>query len=379
MANKILGLLLSYTTFAAFRFSSSVAIPEISKEFELKSIEIGLIFTIMFLFMAITMALVGKLSLRFGENKITFYGSLIVALSILAFYFTPSYISLLIFSALLGFGNGLMVPSVYSTLGQWKPKFRGLMLGLANTVYSIGGIAGSMITGLTTIIYGWRFSFLTYGLFGLAAPLLLFNPSFNSKVKTLRPKISYSSLFKRKSFLKAYIGVFFANIPFLIIVTWYPLYLEDIGVSIPEIGLTFTLFSLFGAIGSLFIGGISDRFSKDKTILLTALIAAISSIYFVIAPHELIVVFFLSSVLGFTNFAFWPLFLSLAQSSVSKEESIAATGLIQNSAIIAAMIAPVAIGALIPLLSLKLSLLISVPLTLLLTMLTILLLKDDKS
>jgi OFA family oxalate/formate antiporter-like MFS transporter len=324
------------------------------------------------------MALVGKIVERIGEEKVPAYGSLIFTLSLFSFWFSSSYSILLLSAAFIGFGNGLLTPSAYSSLGEWKPRFRGFMLGFANTIYGLGGIAGSFIAGFTALRFGWRFAFLIYAVIGLIGAILLLKSSIKKSYQKIRLKISYKSLFKKKGVLKAYIGIFLANISFVAILSWYPIYLESLGINVELIGILFALFAVFGSIGSMVIGALSDKFNKDFVISITAIIAAITSIYYVIKVHNIITLLFLSSVLGFTNFPFWALFISIAQSVVRKEESIAVTGLIQNSAIIAAMLAPIIIGALSILLALKLALLIFIPLSLFLTVLITLLLPSKE-
>lgn len=364
---RILAVLISYIAFAMFRFSLSVAIPEVVKEFNLTSIETGLVFSIVFLIMAFSMASVGKTIEKIGEEKVPAYSSLIFSLALFSFWFSPSYQILLLSAAFIGFGNGFFIPAAYASLGEWKPKFRGFMLGFANTIYGLGGIIGSSITGFTALRFGWRFSFLIYAIIGMIGTILLIKSSITTKYERAKIKISYKSLFKKKGVLKAYIGIFLANISFVAVLSWYPIYLKGLGINVEVIGILFTLFAVFGSIGSMVLGAISDKFNKDAVIVITIIIATLTSIYYIIQLHSLILLLLLSSILGFTVFPFWALFISIAQSIVKKEERVAVTGLIQNSAIIAAVLAPIIIGALTTFLPLKLVLLFFVPLSLILS------------
>jgi len=369
MQKTILALLLSYTIFGTFRFSTSVILPEIVREFNLSPFETGLIFGMMFLIMAITMASYGKIIISLGEYKTYFLASLILSSSIIFFSLSPLYLFLIFSSALIGLGNGLLTPSLFSSLGRWRPKIRGLLLGLANSLYSIGGILGSLISSLTTLIYGWRFSLLIYGLSSFLPTFLLLKGNIEGSLSDFSLKVSYRRIFKSKIFLRAYFGMFFSNFSFLLIVTWYPIYLESLGFKVNEIGLIFILFAFFGALGSFILGGISDKFNKINLLSIMALVASISSLLFILLPKDLS--FLIISIIGFTLFPFWSIFIALAQSYVKREEGATVTGLLQNSAIIAATLSPLISGAIIPYLSLNLTLLILTPLNFFLTFLII--------
>ena len=68
---------------------------------------------------------------------------------------------------------GILVPSVYSKMGTILPKHRGLLIGISNTIFTIGGFIGSITTALIITSSNWRTPFLLYGIYGLIVLILL--------------------------------------------------------------------------------------------------------------------------------------------------------------------------------------------------------------
>lgn len=107
------------------------------------------------------------------------------------------------------------------------------------------------------------------------------------------------------------------------------------------------------------------------TVSLISLSTAIICFYYTIEPHNPRTYMVLTAIFGLFSFSFWPIFISIAQSAVSRDESIAVTGLVQNASVIGGMLSPTIVGILASMIKLSVALTILTSLPFLAAFLTI--------
>jgi MFS transporter, putative metabolite:H+ symporter len=135
--------------------------PSISKEWGLANSDIGLLFSLTAIGMAIGSYSFGTASDYFGRIRAFQLSVLIFAVGSGASFFANGFISLGCLRVFTGIGIGGLFPVDYAIISEFAPaRKRGLTLGLLATFFPIGSMATAQIAGLIIPAYGWRAMFL---------------------------------------------------------------------------------------------------------------------------------------------------------------------------------------------------------------------------
>nr|MDA8228891.1 MFS transporter [Desulfitobacterium hafniense] len=137
----------------------------IKADFQLTTVQAGLLSSTSFLGMFLGAAIAGMLADRFGR-KIVFQSSMILwgSASFLC-AFSSSVEMLAIGRILLGFGMGIEFPIGQSLVSEFIPaKNRGRYIALLEGFWPIGFIAAGLLAYIILPIGGWRMVFLCEGI-----------------------------------------------------------------------------------------------------------------------------------------------------------------------------------------------------------------------
>jgi len=325
----LLPLILSFLTFSLFRFSLGIATPRIIYELSLNSVQTGFIFSSNLISMAIGMVLVNRL--RLNSFKFFLLSSGTISFSLILLSLSWDYLSLILSVVLMGLGSGLLNPLFFFLMSEVSKSKKGLMLGIGNVIYSLGGILGPPLMAFT--LDKWRYTFLSYGFLALISLILSFKgiPSFKRSSN------------RAKGIFILNVCMFFSNFSFVILISWVPVFLSNM-MDISLVGLSFLFFSLLGAIGSLTMGLLSDKWGRENVFILSNLISSLLSFLYMAKIKEFL--FLQTSLVGFFSVPFWILLTLMAQERT--EERLSATALIQTSALLGGLISPLILGLLLP-------------------------------
>jgi ACS family glucarate transporter-like MFS transporter len=160
------------------RVNISIGGSFIQKEFGLDNIRLGWVFSSFVLGYALFQAPGGRLADRFGPRKILTIATVWWAVFTALFAAIPAGIPFLLATLLatrflLGVGEAMVFPASNRLVAGWIPsQERGLANGLIFAGVGAGaGITPPLIT-LVLLHYGWRWSFWTCAVIGLAAGLV---------------------------------------------------------------------------------------------------------------------------------------------------------------------------------------------------------------
>ncbi len=138
----------------------STAMPRILSDlggFELLS----WVFTIYLLTSTVVTPITGKLSDTYGRKPFMIGGIAIFMIGSIASGLAPSMLVLISARAIQGIGGGMIMASVFSTLGDlFSPAERGKYMGLFTGTFAMASVSGPTIGGLLTDHVGWRWCFL---------------------------------------------------------------------------------------------------------------------------------------------------------------------------------------------------------------------------
>jgi MFS family permease len=87
--------------------------------------------------------LIGKFTKKFGERRVLIIGMALTAVSLLALSYAQPYMALFPVLVVMGFGNGLVNPSISSLISRSAPaNEQGLTLGLSQSLSALARAIG---------------------------------------------------------------------------------------------------------------------------------------------------------------------------------------------------------------------------------------------
>jgi len=150
----------------------SVAIPDISIEYNASIVLVGWVLSIYQLVGTVAAVLIGRISDLLGTKATFLVCAILFTTGSLLVPVAPNIYILILFRLIQSIGGGGMVPVVMSLLSQIFPDNRQRAIGFSMTIFTIGGIIGPSIGGWLVTAWGWRSIFLVNVPFGIIACIL---------------------------------------------------------------------------------------------------------------------------------------------------------------------------------------------------------------
>ena len=131
------------------------------------------------------------------------------------------------------------------------------------------------------------------------------------KIKILQLFIIFSASFAR-------------DILWLALITFMPLYFTEKGITLLNIGMILTAYTLIGGVGGIFAGLISDRMKNKYILILIGLLASTPFIYFIFRSGGVLpIIFFI--ITGFFSISTLPVCIRLSQDIFPSNISLASS------------------------------------------------------
>jgi MFS family permease len=240
------------------------AAPLIQDELALSGSELGMLLSAFFWSYALLQIPIGWLAERRGAQRVLLVGLLLWSCATLLSGFAHSLTALLCLRLLLGAGESAGFPCVSKLLATVMPLNQ---LGRANGVvafgYLFGPAVGTFLGGALITRYGWRATFLVFGLASLAWLLPLGRvrlPSPAALESAGTP--AFGAVLRQRSLWGTSLGHFSGNYTFYFMLTWLPTYLvRERGFSIEAMATVAGQAFLVNALSALAAGWLIDRAS----------------------------------------------------------------------------------------------------------------------
>ncbi len=149
-------------------------LPQYASDFGVSAMAVSAVVSAFGLFRLVFAPLSGRLTQRMGETPVYVVGLIIVAASMFATAYAPTYELLLVFRALGGIGSTFFTVSAMTFLARKAPpQIRGRVAGAYASAFLIGNVAGPLV-GSSLLVFGPRVPFLVYGAALLIAATIVF-------------------------------------------------------------------------------------------------------------------------------------------------------------------------------------------------------------
>lgn len=280
-------LWMGYLLNQADRQVFNTVLPAIRDALSLTDTSVGLIATLFNLAFAVFVPIGGWMGDRFSRKWVVTISVLIFSVATMFTGMAGTFLMLVLLRSIAtGGGEALFGPSNYSILAQYHTDTRARAMSIHQTAYYIGVILAGWLAGLIADKFGWEYSFLVFGGFGLVWGVLMIFRLNNKPVESDSSVISSDSSVissevekspSKPGFLDGFktvittptaltLTIGFSGLIFVItgFMTWVPAYLqEEFGQSQADAGFNSMFWTYVAAfVGVLLAGSLSDRFAR---------------------------------------------------------------------------------------------------------------------
>ncbi|SFL48099.1 MFS transporter [Pelosinus propionicus] len=279
-------MLLSYTAMYLSRSSMSIAGPIMMQEYGWSATQFGLVSTAFFIGYALTMLPAGYLADRFGSGKIMVVGIFLYSIFQFLTPFGATIGLMIVLRAIMGVGQGVILPCNGSLLAQWVPKKES---ATAQGIVMIGTPLGITLTMPLAIYvmhnWNWQMVFYTFAFIG---PIwILLWSQFGKNKPELHPTITKEEIayikadkgpvqlsgeaasvtpkdvFSTPSVWTSALAYFTSNYLFFLFFAWLPTYfVNGRGFTLVKSGYMTMIPYMFAMIAYPLGGIIADRAAK---------------------------------------------------------------------------------------------------------------------
>ena len=279
--STFLAATLGYGMYYVCRLSLNVVKKPIVDEGVFSETELGIIGAVLFFTYAVGKFMNGFLADRSNINRFMSTGLLVTALVNLCLGFVHSFILFAVLWGMSGWFQSMGAASCVVGLSRWfTDKKRGSFYGFWSASHNIGEAMTFIIVASIVSALGWRYGFLGAGLVGLIGALVVWRffhdtpqskglPAVNAPEKKKEMDALETEEFNRaqKAVLRnpaiwiLALSSAFMYISRYAVNSWGVFYLQaEKGYSTLDASFIISISSVFGIVGTMFSGVISDRF-----------------------------------------------------------------------------------------------------------------------
>lgn len=279
--STFLAATLGYGMYYVCRLSLNVVKKPIVDEGVFSETKLGIIGAVLFFTYAVGKFMNGFLADRSNINRFMSTGLLVTALVNLCLGFVHSFILFAVLWGISGWFQSMGAASCVVGLSRWfTDKKRGSFYGFWSASHNIGEAMTFIIVASIVSALGWRYGFLGAGLVGLIGALVVWRffhdtpqskglPAVNAPEKKKEMDALETEEFNRaqKAVLRnpaiwiLALSSAFMYISRYAVNSWGVFYLQaEKGYSTLDASFIISISSVFGIVGTMFSGVISDRF-----------------------------------------------------------------------------------------------------------------------
>jgi MFS family permease len=273
---------------------------------------IGILASLVALFYGWFSLPVGFLADRFSKKSLITLSMFLLGLSSIIVGVSPSVEVAALGLIMLGIGASLYHPCGYAHMSLLSDEMRGRYMG----IQGMGGDMGMALSFLTSAFlgseYGWRNTFIIWGVVGLAVALIDFfvvediacevdpNQVGRGPVETVKRMFRGVDI---NTLLLTFLIIVVSGMLWTGVSNFIMVYITDVKtVALVIAGGLSTLKYTVGAFAQVIGGEASDRLGRKKLLLLGYGLFAVSRVGLVLAPSDLLILIALVIVLGFSFF-----------------------------------------------------------------------------
>jgi MFS family permease len=272
---------------------------------------VGLLASLVTLFYGWFSFPIGFIADRYSKKMLITISMILCGGSSLIIGFSPSIPIAAIGLITLGIGASLYHPCGYAHMSLLSDESRGRYMGIQGLSGDMGMAVSYLTSSLLGIRYGWRMTFIIWGILGLVMAIIdhFVAEDIDTKIQKGTHVGPLATL--KKMFGTADRGTLIVTLGIVVlsgmlwtgVASFIMVFIEEQkGLSFVIAGGLSTLKYTVGAFAQILGGELSDRMGRKKLLLFGYAGFALSLIGFVLAPSSLPILVLIVIVLGFTFF-----------------------------------------------------------------------------
>ena len=272
---------------------------------------VGLLASLVTLFYGWFSFPIGFIADRYSKKMLITISMILCGGSSLIIGFSPSIPIAAIGLITLGIGASLYHPCGYAHMSLLSDESRGRYMGIQGLSGDMGMAVSYLTSSLLGIRYGWRMTFIIWGILGLVMAIIDHFVAVDIDTKIQKGTYVGPLATLKKMFGTADRGTLIVTLGIVVlsgmlwtgVASFIMVFIEEQkGLSFVIAGGLSTLKYTVGAFAQILGGELSDRMGRKKLLLFGYAGFALSLIGFVLAPSSLPILVLIVIILGFTFF-----------------------------------------------------------------------------
>lgn len=351
----VLAFFLGWVFIYADRAILNPVLLNIQLDFNLTNAQTGLISSIFFFTYAAVQIPAGIIGDKVSYKWILVPGFIVFGLSTAFTGLAPSYMTLLIASAITGIGQGTFFGPQYALSSRIIPlQHRTIGSALINSGSAVGITLGFITSSYITLSWAqsWRTPFLVFSVPTITVGIIIWLAikdykidKVTNEVSDVKSSVSIQRLFS-KDLIISYVVAFCSLYGFFVALTWLPFFLQtERNLLGSESGYISSLIALASIPGALIFSRISDRLKKRKLLVLILLPLAALSLFMVAYSNNIWALIIALTCYGLTGkLALDPVLFAFVADHAPKNAYATAFGIFNFAGMSSSVVAPYVTG-----------------------------------
>jgi len=278
-ARALVPLITSLTTMSLLGTAALTILPTlapvVAKTYSIPAVWIGYQFSLVSAFMAVSLLILGKASRRWGPGRVIQTGAMLIGTGLVV-VLIPTLYALLVASALMGLGYGLLMPANSHLMMRFTPRANlNLVFSIQQTGIPLGAILAASVAPAIALAASWQWAVgslavLVFAFVALVqtqrrdwdddrdpAAVLLGNPFAGAAIVVRDARLRNLSIS----------GFCFSGGQFCVATYTVVALVEDMGYGLVLAGMMLSLSQVAGIVCRLYCGWYADRSGDSITVL----------------------------------------------------------------------------------------------------------------
>ncbi len=291
-------------------------VPLLLKHIGASSASIGQIQTTYFLSFTIATAMLGRFIDRAGSKRLIIIGLVVFGSAILAMPAVGRQEYFYLIRAVQGIGSALLFAPTEAAINILSPpEKRASNMGLYGVVFAVGFAIGPAI-GASLYAVSVPAPFIVGGVSSFIAAVVLVVSFDETPVPVKKVQWGFGHLLALISIPIAAAACY--SVVEVSIASFLPLYLDELAISGPSLGVVFTVFAIGGAVSPYPAGAIADKWGKLQVLIICGIMLFLLTCAFILFKGYYVICFLTFGV-GLIAGALYPVALAFIGERVPPE------------------------------------------------------------
>lgn len=342
----------------SIRYAYGMLLPEMLPALDISNTQAGTVFAVYFITYTIFTPILGTLSDLYNYRLLLTIFTAILALGALLMATAGGFMQASLIFAIAGLGHAACWAPVAALVQKWVPdNIRGMAMSIVTMGVGLGIFLWSSLLPIIVEAFNWRSGWLALGLCAMGIAVLngglVRNPAASpSATISATRKLSYvlsiyRTLLKNRRFW--YIAMAYLLVGFNVIIPFT--FLTVYARQVLELDYTtatrlVALIALWGIVGQLFLGTLSDRIGRLNILVSASLIMGLGSLGMALG-RTIWELYAVVSFYGLGYGAVWPMYAAAASDYFDRQQTGSVVGLWTVYLGIGSIVAPIFGGWLI--------------------------------